>query len=124
MCVSYVIADSDVAIMRFIQCSTVQGEGGVRSLFITVSLLVDLGNGRTGQSWLRFQQWPDHDSIGANGSSFAKRRRPKGANGSENGVQLLCCQRVKFGEKKRLADNFLNGGFRQEAEDNSVGQWA
>jgi hypothetical protein len=40
--------------------------------------------------------------IGTNGSSFAKRRRPKGANGSENGVQLLCCQRVKFGEKNDL----------------------
>jgi hypothetical protein len=38
------------------------------------------------------KQWSDHNSIGTNGSSFAKRRRPKGIVGSEDRAQLLCCQ--------------------------------
>jgi hypothetical protein len=53
----------------------------------------------------------DHDSIGAYGSSFPKRRRAIRTERSENRTQLLGRQRVKLVKKYDLQTVSLNGGF-------------
>jgi len=90
--------------MKVIQCSTVQGEGGAgcfSSLFLLrwvseTARSLDFG----------FQQWSDHDPLEQMAARSPSAADRKATNDSENGVQLLYCQRVKIGEKKRLPDNF------------------
>jgi hypothetical protein len=57
---------------------------------------------------LGFQQLLDHNSIGAYGSSFPKRRRAIHNERFENRPQLLGWQRVKLMEKNDFQTTLLN----------------
>jgi hypothetical protein len=93
--------------------------GSFSSLFPFVSLADGLHRRSLGFGFSTMVgSWIPLEQMAARSPSAADRRK---ANESENGVQLLCCQRVNIWQKNDLRTISLNGGFRQEAKDNSEG---